>query len=227
MTFFFFFLITQIHTVWEKRVVFGRQAGASERKKVKKWLRPQWWLGKKRKCGDSLWTTEGWLEKIPMHCKTSTSCFPASTAGMNFSSQAHVLTACLEIPPWWPGWENQKQRGCLMQHVASLGTKCAVLYRLFVSVCAIVQRFLGFPRIVSMVRWVHLKHIVLHKAAHFNVAWIVPSTPCPLLQAHSSYVICMRDVTATMNSVQTHMAFIKQVTMLSVFGLILIRCKLL
>lgn len=39
-----------------------------------------------------------------------------------------------------------------------------------VCLCAIVQRFLGFPRIVSMVRWVHLKHIVLHKAAHFNVA---------------------------------------------------------
>lgn len=78
--------------------MFGRQAGASERKKVKKWLRPQWWLGKKRKCGDFLWTTEGQLEKIPMHCKTSTSCFPASAAGMNFSSQAHVLMACLEIP---------------------------------------------------------------------------------------------------------------------------------
>lgn len=57
-----------------------------------------------------------------------------------------------------------------MQNVPSLVTKCAVLYRLFVSVCAIVQRFLGFPRIVSVVRWVRLKHIVLHKAAHFNVA---------------------------------------------------------
>lgn len=57
-----------------------------------------------------------------------------------------------------------------MQNVPSLVTKCAVLYRLFVSVCAIVQRFLGFPRIVSVVRWVRLKRIVLHKAAHFNVA---------------------------------------------------------
>ena len=130
-------------------------------------------------------------------------------------------------PPWWSGWENQKQRGCFMQNVPSLVTKRAVLYRLFVSACAIVQRFLGFPRTVSVVHWVHLKHIVLHKADHFNVTWIVPLPPCPLLQAHSSYVIRMRDVTATVNSVQTHMAFIKQVTVLSVLGLILIRCKLL
>jgi len=114
-----------------------------------------------------------------------------------------------------------------MQNVPSLVTKCAVLYRLLVSVCAIVQRFLGFPHIVSVVRWVRLKHIVLHKAAHFNSAWIVPLPPCPLLQAHSSYVICMRDVSATVNSVQAHTAFIKQVTVLSLFGLILIRCKLL
>lgn len=96
-----------------------------------------------------------------------------------------------------------------------------------VCVCAIVQRFLGFPCIVSVARWVRLKHIVLHKAAHFNVAWIVPLPPCPLLQTRSSYVIRITIVTAIVKSVQTHIAFIKQETVLSVFGLILIRCKLL
>lgn len=55
-----------------------------------------------------------------------------------------------------------------MQNVPSLVTKCAVLYRLFVSVCAIVPGFLGLPCIVSVVRWVLLKQIVLHKAARFN-----------------------------------------------------------
>lgn len=57
-----------------------------------------------------------------------------------------------------------------MQNVPSLVTKRAVLYRLFVSVCAIVPGFLGFPRIVSVVRWALLKQIVLHKAARFNGA---------------------------------------------------------
>lgn len=69
-------------------MVFGQQIGSSEGKEVKSGLDPSGGLGKERKCGDSLWTTKGQLEKIPMHRKTSTICFPGLS---RFSSRYELL----------------------------------------------------------------------------------------------------------------------------------------
>lgn len=56
-----------------------------------------------------------------------------------------------------------------MQNVPSLVTEHAVLLQP-VCLCAVVPRFLGFPRSVSVLHWVSLKPVVLPQAAHFKVA---------------------------------------------------------